>query len=63
MREERKLTSEQEAIRLRGLRVLARIIVRAHLSSLMVKDAGKNGRVGTSTADISTHEKEDEGAA
>ena len=63
MREERKLTREQEAIRLRGLRVLARIIVRAHLSSLMVRDAVKNGRAAASTTDVSTHEKEYEGAA
>ena len=37
-----RLTREQEQIRLKGLRILARIIVRAHLRSLMEKDAGRN---------------------
>ena len=34
-----RLTKEQEAIRLRGLRILARMIVRAHLRSLVEQDA------------------------
>ena len=38
-----RLTGEQEAIRLKGLRILARIIVRAHLKSLIAQDAGRNG--------------------
>ena len=38
-----RLTGEQEAIRLQGLRILARMIVRAHLKSLVGGDAGRNG--------------------
>lgn len=38
------LTEEQDAMRLRGLRILARIIVRAHLSSLVNGDGGLGGR-------------------
>ena len=37
-----RLTKEQDAIRLRGLRILARMIVRAHLRSLIDQDAGKD---------------------
>ena len=40
---EQRLTKEQEAIRLRGLRILARMIVRAHLASHSKDDAEKNG--------------------
>ena len=40
---EQRLTKEQEAIRLRGLRILARMIVRAHLASHSKDDAGRNG--------------------
>ena len=38
-----RLTKEQEAMRLRGLRILARMIVRAHLRSLIKQDAGDSG--------------------
>ena len=38
-----RLTKEQNAIRLRGLRILARMIVRAHLRSLIEEDAANNG--------------------
>ena len=38
-----RLTKEQEATRRRGLRILARIIVRAHLASLIEDDARSNG--------------------
>ena len=38
-----RLTREQEAMRLQGLRLLARMIVRAHLKSLIAGDAGRNG--------------------
>ena len=38
-----KLTRRQNEIRLRGLRILARIIVRAHLASLTEAEAGRNG--------------------
>ena len=38
-----RLTKEQNAIRLRGLRILARMIVRAHLRSLIDQDAERNG--------------------
>ena len=40
---DRRLTKEQDAIRLRGLRILARMIVRAHLRSLIEEDADRNG--------------------
>ena len=40
-----RLTKEQEAIRLRGLRILARMIVRAHLRSLIEQDAGMDASV------------------
>ena len=43
MSRDRRLTKEQEAIRLRGLRILARMIVRAHLASLIDQDAESNG--------------------
>ena len=42
-----RLTREQEAIRLKGLRVLARIIVRAHLRSLVDKKAGRDASIGS----------------
>ncbi len=45
------LTKEQNAMRLRGLRILARLIVRAHLSSLANGDGGLNGRVGDHDSD------------
>ena len=38
-----RLTKKQNEIRLRGLRILARIIVRAHLASLREADAARNG--------------------
>ncbi len=38
-----RLTRRQNEIRLRGLRILARIIVRAHLASLREAEAGRNG--------------------
>ena len=38
-----RLTKEQEAIRLRGLRILARMIVRAHLAGLIENDAAMDG--------------------
>ena len=38
-----RLTREQEAMRLQGLRLLARMIVRAHLKSLIAEDVGRNG--------------------
>ena len=37
-----RLTKEQEATRRRGLRILARMIVRAHLASRIGDDAGRN---------------------
>ena len=40
-----RLTREQEAMRLQGLRLLARMIVRAHLKSLIANDTGRNGSV------------------
>ncbi len=38
-----RLTKGQNEIRLRGLRILARIIVRAHLASLREAESGRNG--------------------
>ena len=40
---EPQLTEEQEAILRRGLRILARMIVRAHLASLNEQTAQNNG--------------------
>ncbi len=39
MRKETRLTKEQNAIRLGGLRILARLIVHAHLASLIKEGA------------------------
>ena len=38
-----RLTRRQNEMRLRGLRILARIIVRAHLASLREANPGRNG--------------------
>ena len=38
-----RLTKKQNEIRLRGLRILARIIVRSQLASLGETEAGRNG--------------------
>ena len=48
---DQRLTKEQDAIRLRGLRILARMIVRAHLASLIKQDAERNGSVPNSAPD------------
>ena len=55
-----RLTKEQEAIRLKGLRILARIIVRAHLASLIESDAGGNGTVRPAVSKAETPGREDE---
>ncbi len=57
-----RLTKEQNAIRLRGLRVLARMIVRAHLASLIEQDAEKNGSVPSSAPGDDVRVEEGEGA-
>ena len=46
-------------MRLRGLRILARMIVRAHLASLIEQDAEMNGfeRVATPDGDESKSER------
>ena len=41
MKRRTRLTKEQEALRLQGLRLLARMIVRAHLASLR-EHGGRN---------------------
>ena len=47
-----RLTREQERIRLQGLRLLARMIVEAHLASLIEKDARQDGSAAAApTAD------------
>ena len=46
-----RLTKEQNAMRLQGLRILARMIVRAHLASLVEQDAEKKGSVPNSAPD------------
>ena len=43
MSRELRLTREQERIRIQGLRILARMIVRAHLASLLEGPAQRNG--------------------
>ena len=54
-----RLTREQDAIRLRGLRILARMIVRAHLRSLMERDASEDGSgPSVPTTDVDIPEKE-----
>ena len=57
-----RLTREQEAIRLKGLRILARIIVRAHLRSLMEKKAGRNASMNAVSLNGDIPVKEGEGA-
>ena len=57
-----RLTKEQDALRLRGLRILARMIVRAHLASLIEQDADRNGSVSNSAPGGDVADKEDEGA-
>ena len=49
-------------MRLRGLRILARMIVRAHLASLIKPDAEKNGSVPSSNPDSNIPTKEGERA-
>ena len=49
-----RLTKEQEAIRLQGLRLLARMIVRAHLGSLIEEDARGNGSVPATPSALDT---------
>ena len=63
MEEVQHLTKEQEAMRLKGLRILARIIVRAHLSSLANGNAGLNGRIAVHDVDESARVREVEDAA
>ena len=57
-----RLTKEQNAIRLQGLRILARMIVRAHLASLIERDAEKNGSMPNSVPDSDIPTKEGERA-
>ena len=49
-------------MRLQGLRILARMIVRAHLASLNKQDAEKNGSVPNSSPGSDIPVKEGEGA-
>ena len=42
MRQERRLTREQDELRPNGLRILARIIARAHLGLLAEEEAADN---------------------
>lgn len=55
-----RLTKEQNAIRLQGLRILARMIVRAHFRSLIEQDAEKNGSRPNSVPDSDIPTKEGE---
>ena len=61
---EPQLTEEQEAILQGGLRILARMIVRAHLASLREQSAQDNGSDdgtgGTSVTEAESPAKEDE---
>ncbi len=43
MTKKRRLTPEQDEMRLRGLRILARMIVRVHLDSQGGEPVGKDG--------------------
>ena len=43
MKERQRLTREQEEIRLRGLRILARMIVRAHLDGTLCEGQESGG--------------------
>ena len=52
-----RLTREQEQIRLKGLRLLARIIVRAHLRSLIEKDAERHTPKGALFPNVDIPEK------
>ncbi len=47
----RQLTKEQDEQRLRGLRALARLIVRAHLASTARGGTGPNGAFPSDEAD------------
>lgn len=55
-----RLTREQEAIRLRGLRIFARMIVRAHLRSLVEQDGVRGGSAPDPTPDGDLSEKASE---
>ena len=44
-----RLTEEQEAIRIRGLRILARMIVRAHMEGRLNSSAGEGEEGGKDT--------------
>ncbi len=57
------LTEEQDALRLKGLRILARIIVRAHLSSQLNGDAGEKNPSDDHDGDSVVHGRERENAA
>ena len=46
-----RLTKEQNAMRLQGLRILARMIVRAHFRSLIEQDAAEDDSVSAWAAD------------
>ena len=60
VREEQRLTREQEALRRRGLRILARMIASAYMASLNEKNREKNTSVHVSDGGISG---EDDGRA
>ena len=53
-----RLTKDQNAMRLQGLRILARMIVRAHLASLIEQDAENNGSLPNSAPDSDIPTKE-----
>ena len=57
-----RLSKEQEAIRLKGLRLLARMIVRAHLKSLVAEDAARNGTVHSAPSSLDDRLKEERDA-
>ena len=57
------LTEEQDALRLRGLRILARIIVRAHLSSQLNGDPGEKNPAEDPDGDSTIHGRERENVA
>lgn len=61
MRRPRRLTKEQDALRLAGLRILARLIVRAHLASLLDEEERVRSGAGTLATDGLPHTEREHG--
>ncbi len=61
MRRTRRLTKEQDALRLAGLRILARLIVRAHLASLLDEEERVRSGAGAHAVDGLPHTEGEHG--